>query len=90
MVCEPAVVEENVYVAVPFDRASEEVTVARSTAMVKVPVGVAVLELEADVTLMVIASFVPEPGVVVAAVSAVLEATSAGLTVKITVPLEDA
>ncbi len=70
------VVEENVYVAEPFDRASEEVSLVPSTTMVKVPVGVAVFELEADATLMVMSSLALEAGVVVAAESVVVVATS--------------
>ena len=63
---------------------------APSNAMLKVPVGVAVLELEADATLMVIASFVPEAGVVVTAESAVVLVIEVEPTVKVSVPVEDA
>ena len=75
MACEPMMVEEKVYVAEPLTRAREEFRPAPSTAMVKVPVGVAVFELEAEATLMVMASFAPDAGVVVAADSVVVEAT---------------
>lgn len=62
--------------AEPPDRAKEEVSVVPSTTMVKVPVGVAVLDLEADATLMVMTSLAPDPGVVVAADGVVVVATS--------------
>src|SRR5262252_5570137 len=52
MVCEPRVVEEKLYVAEPFERAREEVSVVKSTTMVKVPVGVVVVELDAEVTVI--------------------------------------
>jgi hypothetical protein len=90
MVCEPAVVDENVYVAEPPESARAEFTVAPSTAMDKLPVGVAVVELEADATLIVMTSLAPEAGVVVAADSAVVVATGAEATVSVTLPLEDA
>ena len=41
--------------------------------MVKVPVGVVVTELDADATVMVMVSFSPEAGVVVAAERVVVE-----------------
>jgi len=62
-------------VAEPFDRASDEVTVVPSTIMVKVPVGVVVLELESEATLIVMVSLVPGAGVVVAVERVVFEAT---------------
>jgi hypothetical protein len=76
MVCEPTTVDEKVYVADPLESARDGLTVVPSTAIPKVPVGVAVLELEAEATLMVMASFAPGAGVLVAAESVVVEATS--------------
>ena len=89
-VCDPAIVEEKVYVAEPADRAREEVTLAPSTAIVKVPMGVVVLELEAEATLMVMVSLAPGAGVVVAADSVVDVASGAGLTVNVREPVEAA
>lgn len=58
--------------------------------MVSVPVGVVVFEDEAEATVMVIASFPPAAGVVVAAESVVFDATGGGaVTVTISWPLED-
>jgi hypothetical protein len=88
MVWEPAVGDENPYVAEPPARAREEVTVVPSTAMDRVPVGVVVLELEADATLMLIASVAPEAGVVVAAESAVVVASAVVPTVNVRLPVE--
>lgn len=48
-------------------RAREEASVAPSTSIVKVPVGVVVLEAEPGTTVMVIVSSAPLVGVVVAA-----------------------
>ena len=87
-VCEPAVADEKLYVAEPVVRAREEATVVPSTAMATVPVGTVVLELEAEATLTVMASFAPEEGVVVAAESAVVEAIAVVPTVKVRVPVE--
>jgi hypothetical protein len=64
-----------VYVTEPPESARDGFTTVPSTAMDSVPVGVVVLELEADATLIVMASFAPEAGVVVAAESVVVEAT---------------
>ena len=75
MVCEPAVTEEKVYVAEPLVRGRAEVSVAPSTVTVKVPEGLAVLELEADATAIVTMSLAPEAGVKVAAESVVVVAT---------------
>jgi hypothetical protein len=83
-------VEENVYVAEPPESAKEEVAVVPSIVIVRVPVGMVVLELEADVTLMVMTSLAPEAGVVVAADSAVVVATGAGPTITVSVPVEAA
>jgi hypothetical protein len=77
MTCDPLVVEEKVYVAVPLDSASEEVSVVPSTSTVKVPVGVVAMELELEpATVIVIASLAPEAGAALAAVSVVVEAAS--------------
>ena len=54
--------------------------------IVTLPVGVAMLELDPEATVMVIASFAPAFGVVAAAESVVLEATAVTLTV--TEPVE--
>lgn len=70
--CAPAAVEENVYVAEPFDRASELVSVVPSTTIVNDPLGVVLIELDSGATVMVMVSFAPEDGVLVAAVSAVM------------------
>ena len=59
-----------------------------STAIVNVPVGVTVLEVDPEATAIVIASFAPEAGVVVAADTVVCEA--ALFTVKLTDPLDPA
>ena len=53
--------------AEPSVRAREEVSVVPSTSIVKVPVGVVVLEAEPGTTVMVIVSSAPLVGVVVAA-----------------------
>ena len=55
-------------------RARAEVCVFPSTAMVRVPVGVVVTELDADATVIVIVSCSPSEGVVVAAERVVVEA----------------
>ena len=78
------------YVAEPPESAGGGVTVAPSTVIVRLPVGVAVLELEADATLIVTTSLAPEAGVVVAAESTVVVATGAGPTVTMRVPVEGA
>jgi hypothetical protein len=78
-------------VAVPPTSASDEVCVVPSTAIVNVPVGVAVLEADPEATVIVIASLAPDAGVVVAAETVVFEATgTAAATVTMTEPLEDA
>ena len=53
-----------------------EVSVVPSTSIVSVPVGVVVVELDPDLTEMVIVSLAPEAGDAVAAVSVVSDATS--------------
>jgi hypothetical protein len=79
MVCAPVVVEENVNDAAPLASASVDVCVVPSTATVSVPVGVTVLALEADATVMVIKSLIPEPGVNVAADKVVVLPTEEAL-----------
>lgn len=49
-----------------------------STTIVSVPVGVAVLEADAEATVIVMASFAPGAGVAFAAISVVLEAANLG------------
>ena len=56
MVCDPAVLDEKLYDAAPFERASDGFVVVPSTAMLTVPVGVAVDAVESEATLIVIAS----------------------------------
>ena len=75
MVGEPRVAEEKLYVAEPFERAREEVSVVPSTTMVKVPVGVVVVELDAEVTVIEMVSPAPGAGVMVAAERVVFEGT---------------
>ncbi len=75
------------YVAAPPDNAREDVSVVPSTATVKVPVGVAVIELDSEATVMVTRSLAPEAGVPLAADSDVVvaareEAELAGHAVK--------
>jgi hypothetical protein len=70
------VVDEKVYVADPFASARDDVAVVPSTMMVKVPVGVAVLEADAEATVIVMTSFAPGAGVAFAATSVVLEAAN--------------
>jgi hypothetical protein len=80
-------VEEKLWVAEPFISASVEVCTVPSTTMVSVPVGVTVLEADAEATVMVIRSFAPGAGEVVAAESVVFETTGGGrTTVMETVP----
>ena len=57
-------------------RAREEVSVVPSTSIVKVPVGVVVLVLEPEATVMVIVSSAPLAGVLVAADNVVVEASN--------------
>ena len=90
MVCDPVVVEEKVYVADPAVRARDVFTVVPSTAIVKVPVGLVVLELEAEATFIVMASVPPEAGVLVAADSVVVVATGVEPTVNVRAPVEGA
>src|SRR2546430_17385163 len=78
MVWAPATVEEKVYVADPFVSVRDGVCVAPSTAMVSVPVGVVVLEVDAEATVMLMASLAPTAGVLVAAESVVFEGTGGG------------
>src|SRR2546430_3790868 len=80
MVWAPATVEEKVYVADPFVSVRDGVCVAPSTAMVSVPVGVVVLEVDAEATVMLMASLAPTAGVLVAAESVVFEGTGGGRT----------
>lgn len=65
------------YVADPFVSARDDVAVVPSTTMVKVPVGVAMLELEPEATVMVMRSLAPGAGVIVAAESVVFDTTGA-------------
>jgi hypothetical protein len=59
--------------------------------MVSVPVGVVVLEADAEVTVMLMASLAPGAGVLVAAERVVFEATGGGaVTVTVNEPLEAA
>ena len=74
--CVPDVVEEKVYAADPPDRARDDVSVVPSTTMVRVPVGVPVMELDAGATMMVMTSFAPEDGELLAAESVVVVASS--------------
>lgn len=60
----------------PFESASDVACVTPSTTIVSVPVGIAVLELDADATVIVMTSFAPGAGVVVAVISVVLEAAN--------------
>src|SRR2546430_16928441 len=78
MVWAPATVEEKVYVADPFVSVRDGVCVAPSTAMVSVPVGVVVLEVDAEATVMLMASLAPTAGVLVAAERVVFEGTGGG------------
>jgi hypothetical protein len=66
--CDPDTVDEKVYVAEPFERARDEVSVVPSTTMVRVPVGVEVMDFDSGDTVMVMVSVAPEAGVLVAAV----------------------
>lgn len=61
--------------AVPFTKVSSGVCIVPSTVTVTLPVGVAMLELDPEATVMVIASLAPAFGVVAAAESVVFEAT---------------
>lgn len=76
------------YVAAPFESVSVGDCGVPSTAIVTVPVGVAVLEVDPEATVIVIGSFVPGTGVVVAAATVVFEATA--VTVTVTDPVEAA
>ena len=67
MTCAPDEVEEKVYVAEPLDSARDDVSVLPSTVTVRVPVGVAVTELDSGATVMVMTSLAPEEGVPLAA-----------------------
>jgi hypothetical protein len=69
--------DEKVYVADPLASARDDVSVAPSTTMVKVPVGTTVLELEPEATVIVIRSLAPGAGVIVAAESVVFDTTGA-------------
>jgi hypothetical protein len=75
MVCAPIVAEENINDAAPFTSANVDVCVARSTATVSVPVGVTVLALDPDATIIVTASLAPDASVNVAADNVVVLAT---------------
>ena len=73
--------------AEPFVTVRVGVCVVPSTAMVSVPVGIVVLEADAEATVMLMASLAPGAGVPVAAESVVFEATGGGCTTLIeTVP----
>lgn len=76
IVWDPITIEEKLKVAEPFTSASDEVCVVPSTTIVKVPVGVVVVELDPDATVMVIVSLAPDAGVDVAAARVVFEPTS--------------
>jgi hypothetical protein len=80
MLCEPTTAEENVYVADPLTKVSAGLCAVPSTVIVAVPVGVAVLELDPEATVMPMASPAPGAGVKVAATSVVLEVASVGDT----------
>jgi hypothetical protein len=73
----------------PFASVRVGVCVVPSTAIVTVPVGVVVLKVDAEVTVMLMASLAPGAGVLVAAESVVVEATGAG-TVTVSEPVEAA
>lgn len=75
MTCDPDVVEEKVYVAEPPESARDDVSVVPSTVTVRVPVGVVVIELDPEATVMVITSLAPEEGVLLAAVREVVVAS---------------
>lgn len=75
MTCDPDVVEEKVYVAVPPESARDDVSVVPSTVTVRVPDGVVVMELDSGATVMVITSPAPEEGVLLAAESVVVVAS---------------
>ena len=75
IVCAPEAVEEKLYVAEPLISPSDGVCVVPSTATVSVPVGVIVLEDDAEATVIVMTSFAPGAGVVVAAESVVFDVT---------------
>lgn len=59
--------------AVPLEIARDDVLVVPSTTMVRVPVGVVVLELAPDATVIEIVSSAPDSGELVAAVSVVMD-----------------
>lgn len=90
IVCEPVTVDEKLYVAEPLVSVSVDAGVP-STETATVPVGVVVLDVEPEATVIEIASVAPEAGVVLAAISVVLEVTSVTLTtVTVTEPVEAA
>ena len=72
MACDPAVLDEKLYVALPLERASDGFVVP-STAMLTVPVGVAVEAAESEATVIVIASPAPAVGDAVSAASVVFD-----------------
>ena len=74
--CAPAVEDENVYEAEPFDSAKEDVSVVPSTATVSVPVGVVVMVLDCGETVIVMTSVAPADDVPLAAERAVFVASS--------------
>lgn len=78
MVWAPATVEENVYVADPFVSGRDAVCGVPSTPTLSAPVGVVVLDADAEPTVMLMASLAPEAGVLVAGESVVFEATGGG------------
>ena len=57
----------------PFDNESDGLCAVPSTAMVTVPVGVVVTELQAEATVMLITSFAPRATLLVAAEGVVVE-----------------
>jgi hypothetical protein len=88
IVCDPAVVDEKVYVAEPLASVSVGDCVVPSTAIVTDPVGVGVLDADPEATVIVMRSFAPTAGVVVAADTVVCEATA--VTVRVSEPFEAA
>ena len=89
MVCDPPINDEKVYIAEPFVSERAGLCVAPSTTIVNVPVGVVVLELDPDATVIVTASLAPAATVLVDADNVVFDATSpAAITGKLSDPLD--
>jgi len=89
MVCDPPINDEKVYIAEPFVSERAGLCVAPSTTIVNVPVGVVVLELDPDATVIVTASLAPAATVLVDADNVVFDATNpAAITVKLSDPLD--